>query len=149
MINVCRLAIVLICFISCSNSERKSKEAAAPVDSTIRQVVDTTGQLSDAEFEHYHNSCKNFFDKVLRPGVFNGSILVAKKGTIVFEENTGFTDPKLKQDTLTSRTAFHLASVSKTFTAMAILKLKEEGKLGLQDTISKYFKDFPYNRLYG
>jgi CubicO group peptidase (beta-lactamase class C family) len=116
----------------------------APIDTLIRQVVDSSRRLSQAEFLHYHNSCKRFFDSVLPQGRFNGSILVAKKGNIVFEEITGFTDPKLKKDTLTSKTAFHLASISKTFTAMAILKLREEGKLGLQDTISKYFKDFPY-----
>lgn len=144
MINVCRLAIVLMCFISCSNSEKKSKVMKAPIDTTIRQVIDTAGQLSEAEYVHYHNSCKDFFEKSLPAGIFNGSILVAKKGMVVFEETTGFTDPKLKQDTLTSRTAFHLASISKTFTAMAILKLREEGKLSLQDTLSKYFKDFPF-----
>lgn len=144
VINVFRLFITLICFISCSGSGNKNNAAKAPIDTTVRQVVDTVGSLTEAEFLHYHNSCRDFFGKILPPGVFNGSILVAKKGTIVFEENTGFTDPKLKQDTLTSHTAFHLASVSKTFTAMAILKLQQEGKLGLQDTLSKYFNGFPY-----
>ena len=38
---------------------------------------------------------------------------------------------------------FHLASVSKTFTAMAILKLWEEGKLDIHDDISKYLTGFP------
>ena len=39
--------------------------------------------------------------------------------------------------------AFHLASVSKTFTAMAILKLWEEGKLDIHDDMSKYLAGFP------
>src|ERR1700712_87278 len=125
----------MICCISCNSSDKKKSKdvVVAPLDTTIRQVVDTSKRLSDAEFQHYHNSCRDFFNKILPPGRFNGSILVAKKGMVVFEETTGFTDPKLKQDTLTSKTAFHLASISKTFTAMAILKLREEGKLGLQD----------------
>ncbi len=42
-----------------------------------------------------------------------------------------------------AHTAFHLASVSKTFTAMAILKLWEEGKLDIHDDISKYLTGFP------
>jgi CubicO group peptidase (beta-lactamase class C family) len=144
VMNVFRLAIVVWCFISCSNADQRSKISSAPVDTTVRQVLDTAGALSDAEYQHYHNACQDFFKRVLPPGVFNGSILVAKKGTVVFEENTGFTDPKLKQDTISSHTAFHLASISKTFTAMAILKLREAGKLRLEDTLSKYFKDFPY-----
>ncbi len=140
--NVCGLAVAVICCLSCNNSGKNNKKA--PVDSVIHQVMDTSGKISAAEFAHYHNACKNFFDTQLPPGIFNGSILVAKKGQIVFEEYAGFTDPKLKKDTLTPRNAFHLASISKTFTAMAILRLKQEGKLALEDTLSKYFKDFPY-----
>lgn len=133
----------MIYCLSCNNSGKKNNKAA-PVDSVIHQLMDTSGKISAAEFSHYHSACKNFFDTQLPPGIFNGSILVAKKGEIVFEEYAGFTDPTLKRDTLTPRTAFHLASISKTFTAMAILRLKQEGKLALEDTLSKYFKDFPY-----
>ncbi|MEO5995694.1 MAG: serine hydrolase domain-containing protein [Chitinophagaceae bacterium] len=144
MRHVYRLAIVLMCCISCTGVEKKNKNQLLAADSLVYQVLDTTGGISQSELLHYHNACKDFFDSILPIGIFNGSILVARKGNILFEEYSGFTDPKLKQDTLTAKTAFHLASVSKTFTAMAILKLKEQGKLNLDDTLSKYFKDFPY-----
>ena len=75
---------------------------------------------------------------------FNGSILVAKKGNVVYEEYAGFANPAVKKDSITSNSSFHLASISKTFTAMGILKLWEQGKLISMITISKYFKDFPY-----
>ncbi|MEP6806510.1 MAG: serine hydrolase domain-containing protein, partial [Flavobacterium sp.] len=41
--------------------------------------------------------------------------------------------------------AFHIASVSKTFTAMAILKLAEQEKLKLDDDVKLYFPNFPYD----
>jgi len=141
--SVFRLAIVLVSCVSCNNIQKKENKPLAQ-DSAVYQFLDTTRGLSQEELLRYQNACKIFFAKTLPRGIFNGSIMVAKKGHIVYEEYSGFTDPKLRQDTLTSKMAFHLASVSKTFTAMAILKLKEEGRLNLDDTLSKYFKDFPY-----
>src|SRR5690606_15423371 len=49
-----------------------------------------------------------------------------------------------KKDALTRDSRFQLASLSKTFTAVAILMLKEHGHLKLTDTVQQYFPDFPY-----
>ncbi|GGA85170.1 penicillin-binding protein [Puia dinghuensis] len=86
----------------------------------------------------------HFFDPMLA-GRFNGSILVAKDGIILFEKYKGFRNPVRHQDSITAHTAFHLASVSKTFTAMATLKLWQEGKLDIHDPVSKYLAGFPYH----
>ena len=69
--------------------------------------------------------------------------MVAHNGVIVYEKYSGFKDPRKQKDSVNAHTAFHLASVSKTFTAMAILKLWEEGKLDIHDDISKYLTGFP------
>ncbi len=74
---------------------------------------------------------------------FNGGLLVARNGVVVYERYSGFKDPSRHRDSVNSHTAFHLASVSKTFTAMAVLKLWEEGKLDIHDDISKYLTGFP------
>ncbi|MCU0338803.1 MAG: beta-lactamase family protein, partial [Spirosomaceae bacterium] len=50
-----------------------------------------------------------------------------------------------KKDTLLAASKFQLASLSKTFTAVAILKLYEWGKLSLEDTIQKFIPQFPYH----
>lgn len=77
---------------------------------------------------------------------FNGSILVAKNGKILFEEHIGRKDLRLK-DPIDSTSTYQLASVSKQFTAAAILLLYQEGKLDLDDFASKYLTDFPYNNI--
>jgi CubicO group peptidase (beta-lactamase class C family) len=41
------------------------------------------------------------------------------------------------------RTRFHIASVSKAFTAAAILQLQEEGRLSVSDRVSRFIQDFP------
>ena len=80
---------------------------------------------------------------MLGRGNFNGSVLVAKNGEIIFEQYKGFRNPRVRRDSITPSTAFHLASVSKTITGMAILKLAEEGKLNIEDTVAKYLVGFP------
>jgi CubicO group peptidase (beta-lactamase class C family) len=98
--------------------------------------------LSEKEMKVYSARLQEYFDSVLKKG-FNGQILVAKNGQIVFEKYSGYADLK-KKDTLTENTPLHIASTSKTFTAMAILHLAEEGKLKLTDTLGYYFPRIPY-----
>jgi CubicO group peptidase (beta-lactamase class C family) len=137
------LFLILLLAGSCQYTD-KVKDSE-PVKDSIGQAALAASGLTPKEFLHYHNACQRFFATILPGSSFNGSILVAKKGTILFEHYQGYSDPFLKQDTLDPKTAFHLASVSKTFTAMATLKLWEQGKLGLDDSLNKYFPDFPYN----
>ena len=99
--------------------------------------------LPKEEFRYYYNIAKNHFDSLLFKRGFNGQLLIAKNGTIVFEKAMGFADMRTK-DTLTANTPMHIASVSKTFTSMAVLHLMEEGSLNLDDTLGKYFPGFPY-----
>jgi CubicO group peptidase (beta-lactamase class C family) len=73
---------------------------------------------------------------------FNGSILVAKKGRIVVSKGYGMANYELSVPN-TPKTKFHLASVSKTFTAAAIMILQERGKLNVSDPLSKYIPDYP------
>ena len=80
---------------------------------------------------------------ILQKG-FNGAILVAKNGQVLFEQYKGYSN-FITKDTINEHTPFHLASISKTFTGMAILKLWEEGKVSLDDTLQKYFPQFPYH----
>lgn len=87
---------------------------------------------------------QRYFDESLQRSRFNGAILIARNGKIVFEEYSGLKDV-LKGDPIDSITSFHLASVSKTFTAMAILKLWENRQLKLEDTVSDWLKGFPFS----
>ncbi len=74
---------------------------------------------------------------------FNGSILVAKNGKLIFSSEYGYADFS-KKTKIDKSSAFQLASVSKQFTATAILILYEKGLIGLDDKVVKYFVDFPY-----
>jgi CubicO group peptidase (beta-lactamase class C family) len=74
---------------------------------------------------------------------FNGNILWASNDSIIFKKSYGFADPK-NTIPLNDTSIFMLASMSKQFTAVAILKLYEEGKLKLTDSLRFYFPELPY-----
>ncbi|HEY1663879.1 MAG TPA: serine hydrolase [Verrucomicrobiae bacterium] len=70
------------------------------------------------------------------------AVLVAQDGKILFEKGFGMAD--VEHDVpVTPQTIFRIGSITKQFTAAAILKLQEEGKLGVNDKLSKYIPDFP------
>ncbi len=73
---------------------------------------------------------------------FMGSILVSKAGVTVFEQTYGFANLEWKIP-FTPNTKFRIGSVTKQFTAAAILILQEQGKLQLDDLVSKHFPDAP------
>lgn len=112
---------------------------------------DTTGLKTDFKFDSlsaaqaaiYTNAINKFYETRLVKSGFNGAILVAKNGKILFEQYRGYGN-FITKDSLTAHTPLHLASTSKTFTGMTILKLWEEGKLSLDDTLQKYFPQLPY-----
>lgn len=98
-------------------------------------------KLTLAEKESYKAAIEHMYDSILRKHGFNGSILVAKNGEVLLEDYRGYSNPVTK-DTITPTTAFHLASVSKTFTGMAIMKLWEEDQLNLDDSLQVFFLSF-------
>jgi CubicO group peptidase (beta-lactamase class C family) len=75
-------------------------------------------------------------------GDFSGVVLVAKDDRILLETAHGFADVENKIRN-TMQTKFHLASVGKMFTAVAVAQLVKAGKLSYEDTVAKLLPDFP------
>jgi len=88
----------------------------------------------------------SYFVKLCREKLFNGTFLVAKNGKIVYENFFGYKNFK-KRDTLTQNSIFQIASASKQFTSVAIMMLKEQGKLNFDDKITRFFPEFPYKEI--
>ncbi|QSS98259.1 serine hydrolase domain-containing protein [Psychroflexus sp. ALD_RP9] len=77
---------------------------------------------------------------------FNGVVLVAYKNQVIFEKAYGYADPT-SEDLLTTDISFELASVSKQFTAAAVLKLAELGKVDINQALVKYFPEFKFENI--
>ena len=122
------LLSLLIFIISCQKTEIiKPVDKKAIADSAINQYKRKlyTTQI-DSVFKKYN---------------FNGSIAVFKDSVQIYRKNNGFSDFKAKKQ-IDNQTIFAIGSVSKQFTAVLILLKMEEGKLNLEDQVSKYLKEF-------
>ena len=75
-------------------------------------------------------------------GVFNGNVLVSKNNKIIYNASFGFTDAT-KSNKLTTDYRFNIGSITKEFSAVALLQLEEKGKLKLDDKVSKFIPELP------
>lgn len=75
-------------------------------------------------------------------GKFSGSVLIARNGKPILRKGYGFADVE-KRIPFTVETKQYVASITKMFTAMAIAKLQEKGKIRLEDSICSYIEDCP------
>ena len=132
------LAVSIVMLYSCKQKDSVKYTAAEARGSFSYR------KLTPAERELYKAAAAHMYDSILEKHGFNGSILVAKNGEVLLEDYHGYANPVTK-DTITPSTVFHLASVSKTFTGMAIMKLWEDNKLKLDDSLQVFFPDFPYS----
>ncbi len=81
-------------------------------------------------------------DAAVKVDGFSGSVLVSRGGETLFAHGYGLANIE-HQVPNTPRTRFRIGSITKQFTAMAIMILAEQGKLGLDDPIGKYVDDAP------
>ena len=75
-------------------------------------------------------------------GNLSGTVLVARGGRVLFRQSYGMASYELQVPNSTE-TRYHIASVSKPFTATAILQLQEQGRLSVSDPVSRFVPDFP------
>ncbi len=86
------------------------------------------------------------FDKILaeqfKPDGTGCAILVARDGEVIYRKAFGLADLELNV-VMRPEMVFRIGSITKQFTAIAILRLMEQGKLSLRDEITKYMPDYP------
>ena len=103
-------------------------EAPAKVPNALADAVDAL--FTDAEAKD----------------TFSGSVIVVDGGKTVLEKGFGSADRKAKRKNAPD-TLFRIGSISKQFTASAVLALVHDGKLKLTDPVSKFFPDYPAESL--
>ncbi|MEJ5962119.1 serine hydrolase domain-containing protein [Pedobacter immunditicola] len=134
---VATLATIL--FTNCTSSSK------SPVDPTVRTVDDDRADsvLVAYEPEKGDKFIADFVQKLHKKYGFNGNVLVARDGKILYQKAIGWAD-YLHRDSLKINSQFELASITKTFTGVAIMQLIEKGKLSLKDDVKKFYPNFPY-----
>ncbi len=118
-LSIVLLAFILINSASCTNAPAKNLKIATKAD----KIQELVGLYSDYEG-------------------FNGAILVAQEGKIIYKKGYGLANMEWDIPNQVD-TKFQLASVTKPFTALLIMKLVSEKKLDLNKPISTYLPDYP------
>jgi CubicO group peptidase (beta-lactamase class C family) len=117
-------------------------EDKSPADA-LNYKAPLPGKMSPELLARYQQQVSQFFDSTLLNSIFNGSILVARDGEVIYEKYQGLRDLQ-QPDSINEHTAIHLASTSKPFMSIAILRLVQEKRLSLSDSIRKFFPELPF-----
>lgn len=123
--------------IKVSNLEESDSIVLADYTAEINALIDSISDDRSLKVDKY-------FTNKFKRGVFNGNILFAEKGKVIISKSYGYAHVRNKEK-LTPKHTFQLASASKPFTAIATLQLIEKGLLSFDDSVKKFFPEFPYS----
>lgn len=104
-----------------------------------------TNETAKLSVAHTKKSQKldSLYNEMLKYGEFNGNVLIAENDTIILQKSYGVADRE-NNELLIENSIFNLASITKQFTATAIYILVKEGKLSLDDRMSKYIPELDF-----
>lgn len=132
--------VLLISLASCDRKKSAEKVAKTVFDTAYQPAVftekDRLQKISEA-FPVIDKIFQDYADSNHLPGVAYGLVV---DGKLVYKGNIGYTDID-KKIPVSSSSLFRIASMSKSFTCMAILKLRDEGKLNLDDPAYLYIPE--------
>lgn len=138
------LRILILCFSlgslvfsSCGSCHRHKQDIILPVDSLF---VD----LGQAAFEKRTAQAERAFAEMSKNQGLNGTVLYAEGGRVLFRKAFGWRRLNQRKEPIQIDDQFQLASVSKMFTAEAVMLLHAQGKLDYDDPLTKYIPEFPY-----
>ena len=127
----------LFLFVACQNT--KSRPTSTEI---IKDTLKSVHQFKS--IDKNASRLKTYFEKLAHKSGFSGAVLIGQDGKTVYKDAFGFANLQNKS-LLTTATPFQLASVSKQFTSASIMLLKEKGLLNYEDSVQKFFPDFPYH----
>ena len=111
-------------------------------DPELMRLLASRGAVTNAPMPPPDKLADALFARVFPNNAPGAAVLVAQNGTVLFKKGYGLGDVA-HGVAFVPDTKSRIGSITKQFTASAILKLQEQGKLSVQDKLSKYFPDFP------
>ena len=144
--NLVFLLLLMFTFQSCTKSQAEKEKIDTELPNFGNIDLDDIFHRKDNKLENKDSIVSvldHYYKNVWEKGDLWGGFLVAKGDDILYESYNGFAQEG-NQVPIDENVALHVASVSKTLTAMATLKLIDAGKLKLEDHLTDIFPSFPY-----
>ena len=142
-----RLVILAIAIflLSCSSKNKQYQYTAAEVESWPEVNIDSIFKdLDKLDIEKKAAQLDRTFQNLRKRTTFNGTVLFAEKGRVILEKSYGVRNLRTRKGEIKNDDVYQLSSVSKMFTAEAIMILKSRQLLDYDVDIRKYIPEFPY-----
>jgi CubicO group peptidase (beta-lactamase class C family) len=136
-------SIFCLSLFSCQKSKKDQQIQKVLPEEGSSPRVSVPASFTAASARQLGLQLDSIFSYLHKKKGFNGTVLVTKYDQVMYKGAFGYAD-FYRKDTLSTQTAFQLASVSKQFTAMAIMMLKEQGRLRYEDSVQQFIPAFPY-----
>lgn len=139
------LVIVLLagalasCGIADKHSQRVMKEESVQSVGQKQDGITPEQELAKNRRERL----RGVLDEYMKKQNFSGTVLVGVDNIVVYTAATGYSDRELKTYNRPD-TIYEIGSLTKQFTAAAVMMFVENGKLSVEDTIGNFFPDYPY-----
>lgn len=140
------ILLTIITLASCSKANTEPEPPATTLPNFGGIDLDGIFKRRDNRLENKDSIVQvinQYYDQVWEKGDLWGGLLVAKGDEILFESYRGYSQD-LQQAPVNDSVALHVASISKSITAMAVMKLVEAKKLNLHEPLTSIFPGFPY-----
>lgn len=131
LLRVVACTAILLCVVQLVSAQQRFSTGTVP---PARFSDPERSKKLAAAFPEIDKLFKSFVERAQMPGAAMGVII---DGELVWIQTAGVRDTKSKTP-VTPDTVFRIASMTKSFTAMSILKLRDEGKLSLEDPVARY-----------
>lgn len=149
------LIALSVCLTGCGEENRSSASATEKTTAVATTQPVTTSATSDeqkqeptwnySELKRKSADISNTLDDIITSNKYRGTVYVKIGNALEYIGTNGFSD-KDKHTKNSTDTCFRIASLTKQFTAVAVMQLVEDGKISLDDTIDKYFPSYKYGK---
>lgn len=144
-----------VCLTGCGKDTQSSVSATEKTTAVAALQPVTKAATSDeqtqeptwnySELKRKSSDISENLDAIITDNKFRGTVYVKIGNALEYIGTNGFSD-KDRHTKNSTDTCFRIASLTKQFTAVAVMQLVEEGKLSLDDTIDKYFPSYKYGK---
>ena len=131
-----RILSIFLVFTFVSANAYGSKVLSTHMEGLLHRIK---SKKTESRLDEIFNKLRNIYG-------FNGAVLISEKDHVIYRKAFGYSDLQSRQE-LNTKSVFQLASVSKQFTAVAIMMLKSRGLLKYEDKVTKFFPNFPWHEV--
>ncbi|MBQ4355698.1 MAG: beta-lactamase family protein [Bacteroidales bacterium] len=132
--------LLLLTTVACRAQVYPQQQPSKPLESLTASELNILFDEANANYKK--QAVQNYADTLCKK--LNGTLLIAQNDQVLVEKAAGVKVLGKSNNPIVVGTCFELASVSKEFTAAAVLQLVESGKVNLNDYLGKYFPGLPY-----